>query len=414
MPLQGVDRHGAGWRARMRFGAGVRKYKAKMTLDQANSLILEWRALKAEGLVPDDGSVELLLRDAAAGLLDRKETTPKMGGRERSSETIRWWKRILKPWIEGPLASLPVPRVRRAQVEDWFYPRAAEFPKTGNDELTALKAALKFAQGRGARVDASIFQIEPLPYQVRPRRSLTVDQLEFLLQHVSEEARKPLDFCSTTGARIGEALSLDTDQVDFEAHTIFIPAPKNKEKRDKTVDLTREETSLLRHASESPHAPGVKAVFVTARGRRWIYETLRVNHWDTGVRGASNAWRAANGLGEEDETPFEWHLRDAQGEPLRNSKGALCWDHLLIHDLRSTAVTMMRDAGLTKDQASERIGHSDPELIDRIYDKGDRRARSGIARALDELAPQGLRVAASVRLAKNVPTDSQGGGQAKP
>jgi hypothetical protein len=49
----------------------------------------------------------------------------------------------------------------------------------------------------------------------------------------------------------------------------------------------------------------------------------------------------------------------------------------------------MRDAGFTKDQAAARLGHADSgELLDRIYDRGDRRR---VRKALDELAPAGLR-----------------------
>jgi integrase len=63
------------------------------------------------------------------------------------------------------------------------------------------------------------------------------------------------------------------------------------------------------------------------------------------------------------------------------------------HDLRATAITLMRDAGFTKEQAAARVGHADSgQLIDRIYDRGDRRARAGV-RAIDSLAPKGIRAA---------------------
>lgn len=53
---------------------------------------------------------------------------------------------------------------------------------------------------------------------------------------------------------------------------------------------------------------------------------------------------------------------------------------------------MMRDAGFSKEQAAARLGHADSgKLLDRIYDVGDRRAR--MRKAIDALAPQGLRAA---------------------
>ena len=51
-------------------------------------------------------------------------------------------------------------------------------------------------------------------------------------------------------------------------------------------------------------------------------------------------------------------------------------DRLKPHDLRATAITLMRDAGFTREQVVARVGHADDgELIERIYDRGDRRAR---------------------------------------
>ena len=56
------------------------------------------------------------------------------------------------------------------------------------------------------------------------------------------------------------------------------------------------------------------------------------------------------------------------------------------HDLRATAITLMRDAGFTKDQVVARVGHADDgELIDRIYDRGDRRARADVAGTIAQL-----------------------------
>ena len=63
------------------------------------------------------------------------------------------------------------------------------------------------------------------------------------------------------------------------------------------------------------------------------------------------------------------------------------------HDLRATAVTMMRDLGVPKEAAAARVGHADAgELVDTIYDLGNRAARA--AKALRAVAPGGLRAAA--------------------
>ena len=91
-------------------------------------------------------------------------------------------------------------------------------------------------------------------------------------------------------------------------------------------------------------------------------------------------------------TPFEWQLRDEADEPLVDDDGRPVLDRLEPHDLRATAITLMRDAGFSKEQTAARVGHADSgELIDRLYDRGDRRARAGVRAAIDNLAPQGIR-----------------------
>ena len=51
----------------------------------------------------------------------------------------------------------------------------------------------------------------------------------------------------------------------------------------------------------------------------------------------------------------------------------------------------MRDAGFGRDQAAARLGHADSELLETVYDQGDRRAR--MRKAIDHLAGEGLRAA---------------------
>jgi hypothetical protein len=49
----------------------------------------------------------------------------------------------------------------------------------------------------------------------------------------------------------------------------------------------------------------------------------------------------------------------------------------------------MRDAGMSRDQTAARLGHADEgELLDELYDRGDRSAR--VRRELDVVAPEGL------------------------
>jgi hypothetical protein len=52
----------------------------------------------------------------------------------------------------------------------------------------------------------------------------------------------------------------------------------------------------------------------------------------------------------------------------------------------------MRDAGMSREDCADRVGHHDAgKLIGAVYDKGDRAARAG--RGLAAAAPLGLRAA---------------------
>lgn len=130
-----------------------------------------------------------------------------------------------------------------------------------------------------------------------------------------------------------------------------------------------------------------------AGGTRWTSERFDRLVWQPAVAEAAANWRADNGLGPAEATPFEWFVDPATAPPdgrRRVDDDGRRW--IGTHDLRATAVTMMRDLGLARDVAAARVGHADAgELVDAIYDKGSRAARIG--RALAEAAPAGMRAA---------------------
>jgi integrase len=150
----------------------------------------------------------------------------------------------------------------------------------------------------------------------------------------------------------------------------LIPADLCKEGVDETIDLTAEEVTLLREQLLA-RAAGTSLVFPTKTGRPWRhYQFLRLV-WYKARERAADVWREQERFAATAPTPF---------------------DGVQPHDLRATAATLMRDAGFTREQAAARLGHADTgQLLDRIYDVGDRRAR--MRKAIPEFAPDGLRAA---------------------
>jgi integrase len=378
--LPGVDKHGAGYRVRMRFGAHRHTETGFPTADAANARVIVLRAMRDSGMVPTQAPKELTLQEAAEALLTRKRTTvSRKTKRPLRASGIEWWVRATRPWREGQFARLPLSLLRCDLVEDAILERAAAAAKTARDEQDALKATLRYAGQRGGRFDQALLTMERVQVAPRRRVALSVDELDLLVANAPEYARRLLLFDGTVGMRIGELFTLDASRVDLAGRTVFVPAVLCKEGTDKLIDLTLE-VAILREQLLA-RAIGTSLVFPTKTGRPWRhFQFLRLVWYKARLR-ASAAWREQEGLPEDADTPYLWSAGlDMQGEPLV--------DGVQPHDLRATAATMMRDAGFSKEQAAGRLGHADSgQLLDRIYDVGDRRAR--MRKAIDALAPQG-------------------------
>jgi integrase len=378
--LPGVDRHGAGYRVRVRFGDHRHTETGFPSADAANARVIVLKAMKDAGLTPAAIPREQTLREAAEALVARKRTSVSRKTKRRlRASGIEWWDRATRPWREGEFADLPLSLLRRDRVEDAILERAATVAKSARDELDGLKATLRYAGGRGLRFDPALLAIERPATAPRRRVALTVTQLELLAECAPGYATRMLLFKGTVGARIGELFTLSDDRVDLEGRAIMIPADLCKEGVEKTIDLTAEEVTLLREQLLA-RAAGTSLVFPTRTGRPWRhYQFLRLV-WYKARERAADVWRQQERFAITAPTPF---------------------DGVQPHDLRATAATLMRDAGFTREQAAARLGHADTgQLLDRIYDVGDRRAR--MRKAIDEFAPNGLRAA----LAEPIPRPS--------
>ena len=361
----GVDRHGSGYRVRLRFRGRLFTETGITDADAANALAANWRQMRKAGLVPQSRDRELLGRDAAALFLDRKRSqVSRHTKRPLTARGLSHWERALRPLTDGEFADVPVSLITRNAVDDRTQVRAAANPTSARNELDALKAVLRFAGSRGVEFDAGVLTIERPTPQRRQRVALAAEEIPGLVAGAPDYGRNLLLFAAQVGLRISEAFTLTDDRVDLAARTIHIPAALCKEQADKTIDLTTAEVSILR-AQLLARAPGTTLVFPTATGRPWRYQQFRKLVWDKARKRAADAWRKEYG---RTTTPY---------------------DDLTPHDLRATAATLMRDRGFDREDAAARLGHADTgELLDRVYDRGDRRTR--VRRAIDRYAPDGL------------------------
>lgn len=368
--LPGVDRHGAGYRCRLSLNGAMHTETGLASADRANARILELRELRRLGLPPSAAPAERTLAEATLAFLARKQVSGR--GRRLRPRGLEYWQRSCKPWLEGDHAQqLPLRLLRRQRLEQTILTRAATAPTAARNELQALKAILRYAADPD--LDQSILTIEPIAVDVRTRRALSVDELELLAGHAPEYASRMILLLGTTGLRIGESFTLTDDRLELHRGTdgepawgsALVTAELAKERLPKQVALDAEDVALMREQLLA-RAPGTRLVFPTKTGRPWSRSQFHKLVWTKAIRRAGDAWRLEH---EAASTPF-------------------C--DLTPHDLRSTAATLMRAAGFSRDEAADRLGHVDSgELLDRVYDQGDRGARA--QRAIVAKAPRGLR-----------------------
>lgn len=364
--LPGVDRHGAGWRVRVSINGTPHIETGFPTLDQANRRVLELRELRRLRLPASAIPAERTLAEAAEAFLARKRVSGR--GRRLRRRGLEHWQRACLPWLAGEHADTPLRLLRRQKLEQTILVRAADTPTSARNELQALKAIVRYAADPD--LDQSILTIEPIAVTPRQRRALTVEQLELLADSAPAYAQRLILLLGTTGLRVGEAFTLTDDRLDLHAGTATITANLAKERLAKQVALDPQEIVLLREQLLA-RAAGSRLVFPTVTGRPWRYNQFHRLVWVKACRRAADRWRLQHGLDDAAETVF---------------------DGLTPHDLRSTAATLMRAAGFTREEAADRLGHIDSgELLDRIYDQGDRGMRA--QRAIKLRSPHGLRAA---------------------
>jgi integrase len=358
----------------VRIGRGARG-EAFETFERAVVRSEELRRLRELGVLPVPvKAAERTVGEALDDLLARKRVGGRRGPlRERGLEH---WERSCRFWRGQPFAGMPLRLLDVTTVENAHLARAADHPTAARNELEALKAALRYAAQRNSQFQLGLLEIEPL--RVEPERrgtALTLDQLEFLCRYAPDYLVRCFSLLGTIGLRVSELCGMRDEHVDLVGRSLRLPAELCKEKRPKTVPLFADEARLLADQLGARPA-GAERVFPRKGGTPWRREHFYHQAVVATRKRAAIAWRREHSLAEAEPTPFEWTL-------VENGEAKVTG--LAPHDFRRTAATLMRDAGFTKEHAATRLGHGDDgELLDRLYDRGDRVQRA--RHALDEIS----------------------------
>jgi integrase len=341
----------------VRIGRGARG-ETFTTYERAIVRSEELRGLRQLGVLPVPmRASERTLVQALDELLARKQVDGLSG------RGLEHWQRSCVFWRGQRFARMPLRLLDVTTVENAHLTRAAKHPTAAKHELEAIKAALRYAAGRGSQFQLALLEIQPLRIRRQPKgTALTLEQLDFFCRYAVEHQRRALQLLGTVGLRISELCGLSDEMVDLPGRALHLPAWLCKEKRPKTIPLFPDETRLL--AEQLAARPiGAERVFPRKGGTPWRREHFYNQVVVATRRRAATAWRLTHQLGETATTPF---------------------DTLAPHDFRRTAATLLRDAGFTKEQAATRLGHADDgTLLDRLYDRGDRVQRT--RRAFEDL-----------------------------
>lgn len=231
------------------------------------------------------------------------------------------------------IAALPIPQVRRAEVEDILAEIAAQAPRRAQMCCTLVKQALRSAQARGQIVDGQIFSLEQA-------RFLTVSQLDQLGTWLPEYIRRIVPIAGLLGMRQGELFDLVDRDLKLDAAALQVRSGKTKAAARK-VELSSETVALLREQLLA-RPPGTALVFSTSTGLRWNRHNFMGGVFRPGLLGAAIE---ELGQGVAGETVYGTVADDDELE-----------DRFHFHDLKHTAVSLMALAGWRFEHVARQVG----------------------------------------------------------
>jgi len=208
---------------------------------------------------------------------------------------------------------------------------------TINNELTILRAVLNRALGWAVALPSLNWKRHRLPDAAPRRRYLSGDEQSRLLDALRPDFRPLVRFCLLTGARLGSAVALTWDAVDYGTETITFRRMKGGGTH--TIPLTASLLNLL--ANERRKHP----IFV------FTYQCAEDRH------------ERVNGV-KRKKGEFYPFSRDGWRRPWARALEAAGISGFRFHDLRHTAGSRVtRAAGIAV--ARGLLGHADITTTDR-------------------------------------------------
>jgi integrase len=250
---------------------------------------------------------------------------------------------------EGKLSvkslGVPVTRLTTDAAREFARKRSAEEagPAMINRSLALLRRMLRIAHE-----DNKIQTVPKIRLLKEPparKGFLELAKFEELQALLPGHLRPLVLFLYWCGVRLGEALSIQWEQVDLSAGLIRLEEDQTKNSEPRIVPLPSVLLNELRVSS-------------TKQGRVFDGTNLRVE-WEKAC--------AACGLGTREKVEGERFLRTDREQPRRVKNVWYRYNGLIVHDLRRSAIRNLINAGVPEKVAMQISGHKTRSVFDRYH-----------------------------------------------
>ena len=236
-------------------------------------------------------------------------------------------------------------------------------PATTNLALKVVKMMF-----RSARLDGFVF--EDVAEGVKTvkgnatfeRRAFTIEEVRRILDVATDEWRSLVLFGLYTGQRLGDIVALTWSQIDLERDEIRLTTRKTNKPLIVPIAAPLKE-HLLEIVADDPRAPVHPRAFQNVASNQGIVADL------------------SNQFGE---LLISAGLREAGGGKGVGRSGRRQGQELSFHSLRHTAVSLLKDAGISDAVVMALVGHN-TAAMSRHYTHVGKEALANAARSLPEI-----------------------------
>jgi integrase len=308
---------------------------------------------------------ESKLSQAAAKWLEQRRA--EVDGGDLSPSSLAVYESAWELYVQPALGEVRLREFTVARCEDWKIAlRRRKGPSATKSARTVLSGILGYAARLGAIPANPVRDLSRIPGgKKQPVRALTAAERRAWLEAMEADekaARWDLPDLTrlmlATGCRVGEALALSWDEVDFDAGTVNI--------RWRLVPVKGES---IRRVKGAKSAAGERVLQLP----RWCVDMLMRRRVDP-----------MSGYPVFPDSLGGWRYPTNVLRVLRQARDDAGFGWVTSHVFRKTTLTVLDEAGLTPRQVADQAGHSDPSMTQRVY-MARKVASEAAAEALEDL-----------------------------